>query len=119
MAKKSYSEREQLISDQELEIKRYRRIAEERQRTIDTLTESKDQNNCNFCRRHASIMSIDGDELWYLDPDDKYGKIMRKCNHTNVQVDINDSKYPDARPGDSTNAGFWFNYCPMCGRKLT
>ena len=27
-------------------------------------------------------------------------------------------EYPDARPGDSTNAGFWFNYCPMCGRKL-
>ena len=69
MTKKSYSERKQLISEQAREIKRYRRIAEERQQTIEMLTESKDQINCSFCRR-------------------------------------------------GTSAGFWFNYCPMCGRKL-
>ncbi|WP_243674284.1 hypothetical protein [Lentilactobacillus kisonensis] len=41
MTQKLYSEREQLISDQAREIERYRRIAEERQRTIEMLTESK------------------------------------------------------------------------------
>lgn len=118
MTQKLYSEREQLISDQAREIERYRRIAEERQRTIEMITESKKQSNCSFCRRNTSIMSSEHDELWYLDPTDAYGKSMQQQNHENVQVDINDSKYPDARPGDSTNAGFWFNYCPMCGRKL-
>ncbi|UVW17986.1 hypothetical protein NX820_08690 [Levilactobacillus brevis] len=118
MTKKSYSERKQLISDQAREIKRYRRIAEERQQNIEMLTESKDQINCSFCRRGISIMSSEYDELWYLDPTDAYGKSIQQQNHENVQVDINDSKYPDASLGGSTNAGFWFNYCPMCGRKL-
>jgi len=118
MTKKSYSERKQLISDQAREIKRYRRIAEERQQNIEMLTESKDQINCSFCRRGISIMSSEYDELWYLDPTDAYGKSIQQQNHENVQVDINESKYPDARSGDSSNAGFWFNYCPMCGRKL-
>lgn len=73
---------------------------------------------CEFCSRDKSIESIEGDEIWYLDPTDTYGKSMRQHNHENVQVDINDSKYPDARLGDSTTAGFWFDYCPQCGRKL-
>ena len=77
-----------------------------------------EKQTCGFCNRDKSIMSKDGDELWYLDPTDQYGIGMRTYNHENVQVDINDQKYPDARPGDGTNAGFWFDYCPGCGRKL-
>lgn len=77
-----------------------------------------ENKTCGFCNRDKSIKSIEGDEIWYLDPTSGYGKSMRQHNHENVQVDINDSKYPDARPGDSTNAGFWFDFCPVCGRKL-
>lgn len=73
---------------------------------------------CEFCNSDRSIESIEGDEIWYHDTTSGYGKSMRQYNHENVQVDINDSKYPDARLGDSTNAGFWFNYCPECGCKL-
>lgn len=78
----------------------------------------KKKQNCSFCNRSDSIMSKENDELWYLDSTSAYGKSMRIHNHENVQVDINDSKYPDARPGDGTNAGFWFDYCPKCGQKL-
>lgn len=53
-----------------------------------------------------------------LSPESDYVKNIRHDYHANVQVDINDSKYPDARIGDDTNATFWFNYCPECGRKL-
>lgn len=73
---------------------------------------------CEFCGGDKPTESIEGDEIWYLGPTDTYGKSMRQHNHENVQVDINDSKYPDARPGDSTTAGFWFDFCPVCGRKL-
>ncbi|KYK53507.1 hypothetical protein AYO51_15435 [Lactiplantibacillus plantarum] len=77
-----------------------------------------EKQTCGFCNRDTSIKSIESDEIWYLDPTSGYGKSMRQHNHENVQVDINDSKYPDARPGDSTTAGFWLNYCPGCGQKL-
>ena len=81
------------------------------------MSESKNQI-CSFCNKNSSIMSKMDDEIRYLDPNTAYGKSFRAHNHENVQVDINDSNYPDARPGDSTSAGFWFDYCSKCGRKL-
>ena len=76
-------------------------------------------NNCKFCQYGNSIKSSDTDIVWYLNPKKgEYARTVRQYEHVNVQVDINDEKYPDSRPGDDTNAQFWFNYCPMCGRKL-
>lgn len=71
-----------------------------------------------FGTNSTSIKSTENDEIYYLNPNNPFWKNFRQDYHANIQVDINDSKYPDSRPGDSTSATFWFNYCPGCGRKL-
>jgi len=80
--------------------------------------EQAKHKHCNFCHDGNFIESSDKDIVWYLDPKDDYARTTRKYEHVNIQIDINDEKYPDSRSGDDTNAQFWFNYCPMCGRKL-
>jgi len=80
-----------------------------------SVTEGKDSKPGH---REFVANAGEDDEIYHLDSNDDYWNRIRQDYHGNVQVDINDSKYPDARPGDSTTAVFWFNYCPMCGRKL-
>lgn len=79
---------------------------------------SEEIKPCQFCGNSGAIKSGEDDEIYHLDPNDDYWNRIRQDYHGNVQVDINDSKYPDARPGDSTTAVFWFNYCPECGQKF-
>lgn len=103
MTKKSYSEREQLISDQEIEIKRYRRMAEEYRNRLMKLVEPKGQKQrkCHFCHGDSPIslldfssgdVSVRGDQLVFGGWD----------------------YYFDEPDFDSKTISF----CPMCGRKL-
>jgi len=81
------------------------------------MTDSKDQN-CGFCNIDEPIMSIERDELWYINPNSALGKSIRTSYHENVQFYTHDQKYNDARLSEGPKPRFWFNYCPMCGRKL-
>ena len=67
------------------------------------------QADCPYCNGHSVIESFSKGTVWYLNPrNGGYEKWIREREHINVQVDIDDG-------GSDV---FWFNYCPMCGRKL-
>jgi len=81
------------------------------------MSDNKDRI-CSFCNIYEPIMSIERDGLWYISPTSALGKSMRNRYHENVKFYIYDPQYDDARLSEGHKSSFWFNYCPMCGRKL-
>jgi len=81
------------------------------------MSKNKDQTCC-FCNFDKPIMSIEREELWFIDPTRALGKSIRTRYHENVQSYIHDPKYNDARLSEGPKPRFWFDYCPKCGRKL-